>query len=194
MLRIKRTKLSNQIEVEHIRNGDAQAYEKLFHTYFEPLSLYTNTFLKDIDLAQDIVQQMFVTLYEKREQLQIHTSIKSYLYTAVRNRAMDHLRSQKIHSLHHEKIKASQSEIDTTEDEEVLRTELQQKLYHAIAQLPEQNLKIFRMSRMQGLSNQEIAEELGLTKRTVETHISNALKKLRTLVHLVSIILIIRFL
>ena len=186
--------MSNQIEVEHIRNGDAQAYEKLFHTYFEPLSLYTNTFLKDIDLAQDIVQQMFVTLYEKREQLQIHTSIKSYLYTAVRNRAMDHLRSQKIHSLHHEKIKASQSEIDTTEDEEVLRTELQQKLYHAIAQLPEQNLKIFRMSRMQGLSNQEIAEELGLTKRTVETHISNALKKLRTLVHLVSIILIIRFL
>ena len=189
-MRIKRTKLNSQIGVEQIRNGDSRAYEKLFHTYFESLSLYANTFLKDIDLAQDITQQTFVTLYEKREQLQIHTSLKSYLYTAVRNRAMDHLRSEKIHATHHEKIRATQSEVDTTEDENAARAELQKKLYHAIAQLPEQNQKIFRMSRMQGLSNQEIADELGLTKRTVETHVSNALKKLRNLVYILYVLII----
>lgn len=155
------------------------------------MAIYANTYVSDLDTAQDITQEVFVRLYEKRDELLIHTSLKAFLYTSVKNRCLDYLKSNKIRQKHKEAIQKESSVF--TEEEEIEQTELQEKIYKAIQSLPDQNQKIFILSRFEGKTNQEIAEELNISKRTVETHISNALKKIRQLVLFVFILLIISF-
>ncbi len=152
----------------------------MFTIYFKELAVYAKKYTNDIDVAQDITQDVFVKLFEKRETLEIHTSLKSFLYVSVRNRALDHIRSQKRKQIHHEEIyNTSKSKVYVEDQELQEETELQAKVYKLITQLPEKNQKIFKLSRLEGRSNEEIAVLLGISKRTVETHISNALKKLR---------------
>ena len=165
----------------------------MFREHFKALTIYAKRYVQDLDSAQDITQEVFVRLYEKRSTLEIHTSLKAFLYTAVRNRCLDALRSNKTHQLHKEQIKSQTEEITSftiDQDEQLIeQTALQQKLYNAINELPEQNQKIFRLSRLEGKTNQEIADQLHLTKRTVETHISNALKKLRKIITLILLLI-----
>jgi len=146
------------------------------------LTLYASSYVNDVDIAKDITQDVFIKLYEKRQILQIHTSLKSYLYTSVRNRCLDHIKLHKIRELHKTQIYNSISENVEEESTEVMQSELQAKINVAIASLPDRNREIFRLNRIDGLTNQEIADELNLSKRTVETHISNALKKIKEMV------------
>ena len=146
------------------------------------MTLYASSYVNDVDIAKDITQDVFIKLYEKRQILQIHTSLKSYLYTSVRNRCLDHIKLHKIRELHKTQIYNSISENVEEESTEVMQSELQAKINVAIASLPDRNREIFRLNRIDGLTNQEIADELNLSKRTVETHISNALKKIKEMV------------
>jgi len=172
--------LEDKCILEGLEKGEAKVFEYIFKKYFKLLVVYAKTYVEDIDLAQDITQDIFVKIYEKRESLSVYTSLKSYLYTSIRNKCFDYLKLEKIHRLHKETIKQTSSEIDEDEDK-ISEIELQEKIAIAIGKLPEQNQLIFRLSRLEGKTNQEIADTLGLSKRTVETHISNALKKLRIL-------------
>ena len=151
----------------------------LFKEYFRPLSVYAKRYVQDLDQAQDIVQEVFVRFYEQRGRLVVHSSLKALLYQSVRNRCLDQLRSEQTHQGHHEQILHLNkgSEVDAADFME--QVEMEERIYRAIASLPEQCQVIFRMSRFEGKRNQEIAEELNLSKRTVETQISNALKRLR---------------
>jgi len=175
-----RCSLEDKCILEGLEKGEAKVFEYIFKKYFKLLVVYAKTYVEDIDLAQDITQDIFVKIYEKRESLSVYTSLKSYLYTSIRNKCFDYLKLEKIHRLHKETIKQTSSEIDEDEDK-ISEIELQEKIAIAIGKLPEQNQLIFRLSRLEGKTNQEIADTLGLSKRTVETHISNALKKLRIL-------------
>ena len=165
--------------LQRIHQGDEQAFEALFKEYFRVLSVYAKRFVNDLDLAQDIVQEVFVRFYENREKLAVHTSLKALLYQSVKNRCLDQLRSAQTHQGHHEQILNFNkgSDIDAVDIMEQL--ELEERIFKSISELPEQCQVIFRMSRFEGKRNQEIAEALDLSKRTVETQISNALKRLR---------------
>ncbi len=136
--------------------------------------------MEDIGIAQDMVQEVFIKVYIKKDSLQIHTSLKSYLYTAVRNQSLDYLKLNKIYQLHKETLR---NEIDLVEEDinEIKQIELEEKVTAAIKTLPKQNQLIFKLSRFEGKTNQEIADILNLSKRTVETHISNAIKRLKNL-------------
>jgi len=171
--------LSETNLLQQIKQGDERAYEVLFKEYFQVLSVYAKRYVQDLDLAQDIVQEVFVKFYENRLKLVVHSSLKALLYQSVRNRCLDHIRSEQTHNAHHEQILNINkgSDIDATDFME--QVELEEKIYKSIAALPEQCQVIFRMSRFEGKRNQEIAEALNLSKRTVETQISNALKRLR---------------
>lgn len=160
-----------------LKKGEEDAYKKLFYQYFEPLTFFANKYLEDIDLAKDMVQGVFSAIYEKREDLKINTSLKSYLYQSIANRSLNQIKSEKLHAEHHESIKHRSSDSFSEEPMEVL--ELETKIDAAIEKLPNQCQKIFRMSRFDHKTNQEIADELDLSKRTVETQISKALKNLR---------------
>ncbi len=149
----------------------------------------------DFDTAKDITQETFVKLYEKRDELVIHTSLKSFLYTSVRNRCLDYIKLHKIRQQHKDTILYESSTYTEDEDTDQIRyTELQEKIHRIIKTLPTQNQKIFMLSRFGGKTNQEIADELNLSKRTVETHISNAIKKIKISVALSFIYLIIKLL
>lgn len=172
--------MTEQLLIQKIRKGDDAAFESLFRQYFKVLTVYALRYLNDLDIAQDLTQDVFVRLYEQRTELKIHTSLKSYLYTIVRNRCLDYIKTNRIHNDHKQIIQNEHTGSQADHSDVVLEVELQERIFSAINELPEQRQKIFRLSRLEGKSNQEIADLLSITKRTVETHISNALKNLKT--------------
>jgi RNA polymerase sigma-70 factor (family 1) len=164
--------------IKGLRSGRESAYEQLFKDFYKPLTVFANSFVKDLETGKEIVQDLFVHLYEKRKTLAITTSLKSYLYQSVRNRCLNHLKHQQVQKMHHDQMKPELDFSDNLEDK-IRETELEHMVSKVVDQLPPKCKRIFIMSRVTGLSNGEIAEQLELSKRTVETQISNALKVLR---------------
>lgn len=165
--------------IDQIKQGSDEAFEVLFKEYFKVLAVYAKRYLNDLDIAQDIVQEVFVKFYEQRSTLMVHTSLKALLYQSVKNRCLDHIRSQQTRTTHHDNILVLSKGADVDAVDFMEQVELEEKIYRSIAELPEQCQVIFKLSRLEGKRNQEIADELNLSKRTVETQISNALKRLR---------------
>ncbi len=162
-----------------LKQSDNGAFEALFRKYFKALAAFANKFVSDLDDSQDLVQEVFVKLYEQRASLEIHTSLKAFLYQSVRNKCLDQIRMVSSRSAHHEEILAINKGNEVDDSDLVLQVELEEKIHLAIKNLPDQCQLVFKMSRLEGKRNQEIADELSISKRTVETQISNALKKLR---------------
>ncbi len=164
--------------ISGLRAGHESAYASLFNTFYRPLSVFATKYVIDLETAKEIVQDLIVHMYENRKALVISTSLKSYLYQAVRNRCLNHLK----HDLQHKNHLNNLSRLrETTEDmEELLRaTELEHRIFHISSKLPPRCREIFQMSRIDGLKNKEIALKLNISIRTVETQISNSLRILR---------------
>jgi len=164
--------------IEGIKSGSESSFEKLFEQYYRLLSIFAFKYLNDLETSKEIVQDLFVHLYENRRKITITTSLRSYLYQSVRNRCLNHLRLEQIKKAHLEQIARTS---DPTEDLEasIRETELEHRIFLIIRELPERCRDIFTMSRVQGIKNNEIASQLNISIRTVETQISNALKALR---------------
>jgi len=134
-------------------------------------------YVKDMDSAKEIVQDFFVKLYERRLSVVIDTSLKSYLYRSVYNSCINHISHIEMRSRHLKNI-AIQLENEFA-DNHISTIELQNRIYASIESLPDQCKRIFKMNRLEGIKNDQIAEKLKLSKRTVETQISKALKIMR---------------
>lgn len=132
-----------------------------------------------MDLAREIVQDFFVKLYEKRNSLSIDTSVKSYLYRSVYNSCINFINQKNMQEKHLKNIILDRNDEENLENE-INSVELQYKIFEAIEKLPSKCRRIFKMNRLEGFKNDEIAAQLNLSKRTVETQISKALKILRT--------------
>jgi RNA polymerase sigma-70 factor (ECF subfamily) len=161
-----------------LRTGNEKAYADLFHEYYRPLTVFANKYLKDLESSKEIVQNFFVFMYENRKSLIISTSLKSYLYQAIRNRCLNHLKENNIRK-EYLKNAAFRQDREESLDDLILANELEHKIFRIISQLTPKCQEVFMMSRSKGLRNQEIADKLGISIRTVETHISNALKTLK---------------
>ena len=157
--------------------GDLNAFEMVFRDYYKPLVRYGNTFLRDTDETEDVVQQVFVSLWEKRTQLDIHTSIRAVLYKAVQNACLNRIKHQKVRSAYAEEQKLTQQNEHSSNPLQV--EELNQRIQAAIGNMPEQCGRIFKMSRFEQLRYQEIADQLGLSVKTVENQMGKALKIVR---------------
>ena len=164
--------------IKGIRSGRERAYEELFTEYYRPLSVFALKYVGDLETAKEIVQNLFVHLYETRRTLIVTTSLKSYLFQAVRNRCLNHIKQIQIQRIHLDHYQFEQEEAEDMETK-IRATELEYRIFGIIENLPPQTNNIFTMSRVKGLTNSEIAEKLEISKRTVETQISNALKALR---------------
>jgi len=163
--------------VRKFKSGDVDAFEALFKSYYQPLVGYGRTIVKDADEAEDIVQQVFISVWEKRSELEIHTSLRAMLYKAVYNSSLNRLKHGEVRRNYSKEIKLASSVSFTQED--VQYKELQKKINDAIDLLPEQCAKIFKMSRFDQLKYQEIADILSLSVKTVENQMGKALKLLR---------------
>ncbi|MDO1451453.1 RNA polymerase sigma-70 factor [Rhodocytophaga aerolata] len=179
--------------ISRIKAGEEQAFEYIFYAYYPTLCHYAQKLLGDIDQARELAQDIFVKLYEKRQQLIITTSIKSYLFKAVHNSCLNYLKQLHLHNRHHAYLAYPMAE--STDMDAMLEAELEERLARAISKLPGQCQKIFTMNRFEGKTNKEIAHELDISIRTVETQISKALHILRTeLADLLTILLPLSFL
>ena len=132
-------------------------------------------------IGEDIVQNIFLKLWNDRKTLEIENSLKSYLLKAVRNYCLDELRHRRIIDEHVAyELKSGSIDIDTTENY-ILYSDLCRQLKNALEQLPPQEREVFEMSRLENIKYQEIANRLNISVRTVEVRISKALKQLRIL-------------
>jgi RNA polymerase sigma-70 factor (family 1) len=160
------------------KHGGIEAFEELFKQYYAPLVVYACKYVTNIDVAREIVQDFFVRLYEKRQTLSIGVSVKSYLYRSVYNCCINYFNQRNIQEKHLKSIDLER-EVEENLQSEIDTVELQYKISEVIDELPTKCQQIFKMNRLEGLKNEEIANQLNLSKRTVETQISKALKILR---------------
>ncbi|MEZ2337410.1 RNA polymerase sigma-70 factor [Mucilaginibacter sp. RCC_168] len=154
-------------------------FEQLFKKHFRELHAYTFSLLKDWDVAEEIVQSLFLKLWEKNEWSHIQTSIKSYLYKSVYHESLNYIRRQKV-QLKYQTSTAYAMKNDTDDAAGKLKmSELEHHLNNALGKLPEKCRAIFQLSRFQELKYQEIANQLDISIKTVETHMGKALRILR---------------
>lgn len=162
-----------------LQKGDEQVFEKVFKDYYERLCNYANTFVNDMDEAEEMVQSTFLTLWEKRENIGIHTSVKSYLYQAVHNQSLNKIKHLQVRQAHSDYIKQQAAAGSFDVNQNFLSEELEQQINAAIETLPTQCQTVFRLSRFENLSYAEIAEYLDLSVKTIENHMGKALRILR---------------
>jgi RNA polymerase sigma-70 factor, ECF subfamily len=171
--------------LEKLVGGDESAYKYLFESYYRPLTAFAFRFFQEVQMAKDVVQNVFLKIYQNRQSLRTVTDIRSYLYKAVYNECLNEIRKHDTRDRYHAQYAVFQQ---TSFFEQTLeQTEKERRILDAIESLPPKCREIFLMSRLEGRKNREIAETLKISIRTVETQISIGLKTLRKL--LLSVIL-----
>ncbi len=162
-----------------IRTGDEAAFEKLFRLFYERLSRYAAQMLDSPESAEEVVQDVFVTVWENRAKLELQVGIKPYLYRSVHNRCLNNIRHLQVRA-QHKTVVMSMPSAELSEGTPQLETkELQQRINRALEKLPEECRKVFRLSRYEELSYREIADFLEISVKTVENQMGKALKIMR---------------
>ena len=162
-----------------IRQGNERVYETVFRKYYQSLCNYGCGILKDMDDAEEVVQSIFLKLWEQREGIEINVSLKSYLYRAVHNTCLNRLKHLKIQDTYRQHLGDYLEETFDSATDIMDGNELQNRISEALEKLPEQCKIIFKMSRFEELKYQEIANKLGLSIKTVENQIGKALRIMR---------------
>ena len=169
------TPIHEAILLEGIKEGNVKIFDYLFHYYYSGLVVFVQKYIPDNDVAEDIIQDFFVKLWVNRDRITINTSIKAYFYSSIRNRCIDYLRHEATKG---EVEKNLLVKLQETTDERnlLLESELRDKISSAINKLSPACQEIFMLNRFEGMKPSEIAVKKGISVRTVETHIYNALK------------------
>ena len=171
--------IEEDVLVKRMIDGDTTAFELMFRYYYPGLVIFAANIVANKDEAEEIVQDFFVRLWGNRKNIKTNGNLKGYFFTSVKNRSINFLKSNEVkRQIIDELTKQMESELRYNPDI-YIDTELQRQLKAAFAKLPPRTAEIFTMSRFKGFSNTEIADDLGLSKRTVETQVSKALKILR---------------
>ncbi len=168
------------------REGDEDSYEILFNHYYHRLCTYAAIFVKYPDVAEEVVQETFIRIWEKRGMISIRTTFKAYLYRSVHNSCINYLKgkkflSEKDEAFRNEVLKQSEVNIrhmDTGIIDKIVSEEFDKEFRKALKSLPAQCLEVFMMCRDEQLSYSETAEKMGISVNTVKTQMKRALSKL----------------
>jgi RNA polymerase sigma-70 factor, ECF subfamily len=165
--------------LKKIQSGDLKEFERLFKQLYSPLCLYANRFMRDRDKAEEIVQDIFYTIWKNRITLDIKVSFKAYLYRAVHNNCLQFIE----HNMVEEKYKQYIFKEDVQFQIDPLRAmeieEMGQVIENTMDDLPERCRQIFNMNRYEGLKYREIADKLKISIKTVEADMGKALQAFR---------------
>ncbi len=168
-----------EVSWQLLREGNHKAFDTLFEVYYESLSRYAFSILRDSDEAQDVVQKVFFRLWDQHRELEIRTSVKSYLYRIVHNESLNFIHQRANRAEINREISAYNNDATDSVNEHLLASDLQLAIDKALGELPPQCRKVFEMSRTEQKSYSEIAQSLEISVNTVENHISKALRQLR---------------
>jgi RNA polymerase sigma-70 factor (ECF subfamily) len=170
--------------LEQLLAGDERGLEMIFRTYVTSLCAFANSYLESRDEAEEIVQDLFFRLWEHRLTIEMPRGLRPYLYSAVRNRALNVLRSRRIEHSLHERLLRDEAVRVGTEDSPVpegtlAAKDLAEALDRAVAEMPPRCREVFALLRYRHLSYAETAAVLAISPKTVEIHMSRALAFLR---------------
>ena len=165
--------------VQQMIRGDNWAFSIIFKTYYVDLVMFAGTFVRDRQAAEEIVQDVFIRLWENRENFYITSSLRSFLLKSVQNKCLDAIRHLKVVDGYQERLQNHPLLLENDTENYVLYSELEDDLKKALEKLPEDISKIFLMNRFEGLTYPEIASQLNLSVRMVETRMGKALAMLK---------------
>jgi len=162
-----------------IKQDDLKEFEDLFKMFYTPLCHYANKFLKDMDVAEEIVQEFFYNYWKNRQTMVIQISLKSYMYRAIRNNSLKYLEHKAVVKKYEDNYKEVNVSESGFENNELELEELNSIIEATLNELPERCSQIFKLSRFEGLKYNEIAEKLSISIKTVEANMGKALQLFR---------------
>lgn len=165
--------------VSRLRDSDRFAYTEIYNRFKRPLYSFLWKRLGDKETVRDILHDVFLTIWEKRESISYETSLSGYLFSAVRNKLLDIVARDKVRQRYVDSFYIFINMEDISTDHLVRTKELSAHIEQEISKLPPKTREVFELSRISNLSRREIAEQLGVSEQTVKSHMFNALKTLR---------------
>lgn len=163
-----------------IREGEREALAELFREYHAPLCSFAKGYVRSAEAAKDIVQEVFLQIWERRSQFDPSGTVRAYLYRAVRNRTINYHEHQQVKEKHEDDLARPP---DDTPYEELLSKlayeELESRIQQAIKEMPQRRRQVFVLSRVHRLTYEEIADTMDISTNTVHTHIKRAMATMR---------------
>lgn len=180
------TKTIEKNILENLKKGDSKAFESVFKFWYEPLVNFADEYISDLESSRNIVQTIFMKLWEKHQLVDPASNLKSYLYLATRNACLSHIRHLKVENAYFQKTLKNSEDLqlnyEALEELDIDRIDFQKLeniIQETIDSLPERCREVFLLSRVHDMKNREIAEKLDITVKAVEANITRALAKLR---------------
>jgi RNA polymerase sigma-70 factor (ECF subfamily) len=173
-------KLTDEQLIVLLKKDDQPAFTEIYNRYAESLAGFAASKLYSLDDARDVIHDLFVKLWENRDEVYVTSNLKSYLFAIVRHRIIDKIRRNITREEYASMVQALIVPSHDSADKQVEAKEFQQTIEKSLNQLPPRVKEIYKLSRDEGLSNHEIAEKLNLSEQTVKNQLSAALKHLRS--------------
>lgn len=172
--------MSNKVDIKtlgSLKEGDHKAFETVFIAYYNKTKTFIYGYLKSESDAEELAEDIFVSLWENRRNINTTRSFNAYLHTIARNTAINFLKHKYLHNTY--LSNTQYTEYSSTSEEELIAKELGLLVDDVVEKMPNQRKQIYLLSRNEGFTNTEIAEKLNTTKRNVESQLSLALKEIR---------------
>jgi RNA polymerase sigma-70 factor (family 1) len=158
---------------------NAETFETIYNKYWKDLYALCFYYIKDQEQSKEVVQDIFKSIWERRNELDLEGPVENYLFRCVKLKVAQHYRTQNIHQKHHESIALNLEKSENSTENLVLFNALKDQISDLIGRLPEQCQRVFLLSRENGLSTQEISSKLLISPKTAENHLTKALNFLR---------------
>jgi RNA polymerase sigma-70 factor (family 1) len=172
-------KLSEEELVVLLREDELNAFKELYKRYWKKLYGAAYKRLKSKELSEEIVQELFTNLWFKRQSIHINHGVASYLYSSVMHYVIDHYRKESVREKYRESFHIIHNDTDNSTEDAILLKELTETIESEISHLPEKCRSVYTLSRIENKTNKEIALHLGISEKTVENHLTKALKRLQ---------------
>ena len=179
---LSREELSPEV-IGALRDGDHRAYEQLYYHYSSSIRRFLQVLTRSDELADDITQETFITIWEKREQIDPAKNIRTYLYTIARNATITYFNREKIKDKYYRSITVD-DDASAGSDDLLIAQETELLIRIAVSRMPAMRRKVFELSRFEGWDNERIARELNISKNNVYDHIYQATKDIKEILAL----------
>lgn len=173
--------------ITKLANGDHQAFHRVFNAFYPKVHAFALGFIKNMTDADDISQTVFINLWTKRQSLQTVENLDAYIYTITKHTVLNHIASRKTFTIDIASIRETTA-TGMSPQEQIEASDMKLLIDMIVNNMPPQRQAVYRMSREEGLSNDVIAERLGLQKKTVENHINLALGEIRKMLKILIIL------